>query len=245
MNNPAVSIITPVLNEEQAVPGFFRHLQELYLETVGSMELVIVDGGSRDNTVDSLKQESTDYKWKTTVATLPDSYRQSRAAQMNHGASLAKGTIYIFLHIDSRLPTGGITSILDAVKQGRVGGAFTIHFEPSNLRIRIVELCDHLLLRVSGVFFGDQAIFTTSTFFEEANGYDDVSLMEDLLMSDKLKRSKKHVILKPPVVTSSRRFMEKGPLRQMMLNTWLFGCFRLGMKPETVRRLYERLKPGK
>src|SRR5215471_4391804 len=110
------SIIMPVLNEEAVLENHLAHLIQQYGHH--DYELLIVDGGSSDQTV-AIAQ-----RYGQIIHT-----SRGRATQMNAGAALAKGDILIFLHADTRLPDDALFVIERAFEPPEVvGGAFRICF---------------------------------------------------------------------------------------------------------------------
>jgi glycosyltransferase involved in cell wall biosynthesis len=85
-----ISIVIPVLDEE-------RRIGERLAELRGFDEVIVVDGGSADRTVEIASGFSG-----VRVERAP----RGRATQMNHGARLASGDVLLFLHADASLPAG-------------------------------------------------------------------------------------------------------------------------------------------
>jgi glycosyltransferase involved in cell wall biosynthesis len=91
------SIIIPALNEEKLLPGILDQLNDPLLKKKFDYEIIVSDGGSKDNTIeialkiaDVIKIHNKDYK-------------QNIAQGRNEGAKLAKGEIFIFLNGDIHL----------------------------------------------------------------------------------------------------------------------------------------------
>ncbi|MEO1904794.1 MAG: glycosyltransferase, partial [Methylococcales bacterium] len=108
-----LSIIIPTLNEAEIIINTLRPLQVLRQ----NCELIIVDGGSVDNTV----AKASPYVDRIITST------SGRAIQMNAGAASARGDTFIFLHADSYLPKNVFTIIQQALSQGYCWGRFDIH----------------------------------------------------------------------------------------------------------------------
>ena len=88
---PALSIIVPVLDE---AAGIADALAALKAFRERGAEVIVVDGGSRDRTIE-LARPLADR-----VIEAP----RGRAAQMNAGAAVATGDVLLFLHADTALP---------------------------------------------------------------------------------------------------------------------------------------------
>jgi len=91
---------------------------------------------------------------------------------------------------------------------------------------------------LTGMATGDQAIFVRREAFEQVGGYPDINLMEDLELSRRLKRLSRPACVRQPVVTSSRRWEEKGILRTVLLMWSLRLLWFLGVSPQRLVRLY-------
>ena len=98
----SLSIIIPVLNEAESIPALLDSLQPLRRR---GAEVVVVDGGSSDDTAD-LARDGADQ----VLLSAP-----GRARQMNAGAAAARGEILCFLHADSRLPEGADGLMIDGL----------------------------------------------------------------------------------------------------------------------------------
>jgi hypothetical protein len=91
------------------------------------------------------------------------------------------------------------------------------------------------------IMFGDQVQFMTRDAFEQVGGFPEIPLMEDVEMSRALNEIGELVRIRPSlrVATSSRRFLERGPLFQWLLNSWsMFRYLYLGATPEDIARAY-------
>jgi hypothetical protein len=89
------------------------------------------------------------------------------------------------------------------------------------------------------LMYGDQAPFTTRTAFARVGGFPEIPLMEDLELMRRLHRIGQLVRLPLQVTSSSRRFLERGPLRQFCLDLSLvLRYLYLGAKPEQLAQRY-------
>src|SRR6266540_1844647 len=110
-----VSIVIPVLNEERTVASALEALTRLAPD-----EIVVVDGGSTDQTQDIVGHTPA------TLLTAP----RGRASQMNYGARMAQGEILLFLHADTRLPATALADIRAALENPKcVGGCFDVRLD--------------------------------------------------------------------------------------------------------------------
>ena len=210
MESEMISIIIPTLNEADQLP---RTLAAITLNDAS--EVLVVDGGSNDRTVDVAKEIN--------VRVISSPVRQ-RAAQLNLGAFHAQGHTLLFLHADTILPSKGLDKIASAINDPKIGGgAFARRFDSPSVLLRITCLAAEIRNRAIGWHLGDQAIFVRKTVFEELGGFAAIDRFEDLDFSRRLGRSCRIVTLRPPVISSARRFVKDGPFRR----TWKDLCLTL------------------
>jgi len=195
-----ISIIVPALNEAATIQQFLQQLRN----RVGAAEILLVDGGSSDQT----RERAGDVCDRILTA------KSNRALQMNTGAKAASGDIFWFLHADSKVPGGCLQEIERALRDPfTVGGFFRIRIPRPNLVYRLTDGLAHyagLLLRMR---FGDHGFFCRRTAFEKIGGYPDVPLMEDAEFFRKLRRLGRVVVIPARLLVSPRRYEAVGPLR--------------------------------
>ena len=197
-----LSIIIPAWNEG----GVIARTLLAAVAQPGEPEVIVVDAGSTDSTIRLAEELSL---------TLIRSPRRQRAAQMNLGATDARGDILLFLHADTVLPAEAASAIASALQDQRiVGGAFRRRFETGSLFLRGTALLTRLRNFALGWHLGDQGIFVRRDIFERLHGFADFDRFEDLDFSRRMARLGKVVTLAPPVLTSARRFDRLGPVRQ-------------------------------
>jgi rSAM/selenodomain-associated transferase 2 len=226
-----ISIIIPCLNEAEGLQHCLLDLQAL--RSAGH-ELILVDGGSRD-------QQSI-----AKAAPLVDSVLHTaagRARQMNHGAEQASGDVYWFLHADSHITDGMGDEIIAAIDTQSGWGRFDVRLTGSHPLFRIIEKMMNWRSRVSAIATGDQGIFIQRELYHQVGGFPQQPLMEDIEISRRLKRVASPVCLPGPLVTSSRRWETDGILRTILLMWMLRFAYWVGIKPDYLARLY-RLVPG-
>lgn len=225
-----ISIILPVLNEASALQAHLPLLQEA---RAAGHELIVVDGGSRDNGPE-LAASLAD----RVITTEP-----GRARQMNAGAAIATGDMLLFLHIDTRLPPGAITLLQRQLASGVVQwGRFDVQLSGGHPAFRMIETMINLRSRVSGVATGDQALFVRSALFRDIGGFPAVPLMEDVAITKTLRRLARPLCLRERVVTSSRRWETHGIARTVLLMWWLRLLYVLGVTPQRLHSMYVKKK---
>jgi rSAM/selenodomain-associated transferase 2 len=222
-----VSVIIPALNEVENIQEAIAAAQRDY--TPDQVDIVVVDGGSTDGTPDVVPQD-------VTLIRSP----RGRAVQMNRGAATCHGEILVFCHADSRLPGGWREAIIEALSQpGVSGGTFQTLILPA--RGMLMHIRNRMRFAATWWrMYGDQVQFMSRATFERVGGFPQIPLMEDVEMSRALYQVGRLVkIDSPRVITSSRRFLERGFLRQSLANLWLIIRYlRLGATPEDIVRDY-------
>jgi hypothetical protein len=87
-------------------------------------------------------------------------------------------------------------------------------------------------------------LFLRRELFREIGGFREIPIMEDVEIQRRLRRRGRFVKLDLPVVTSARRFVERGPLRQQALNVALVALYLLGVEPARIKRFYDDERPA-
>lgn len=220
-----VSIIVPVLNEAAGIETLLSTLQQWRR---AGHEVLVVDGGSIDNTV-----ERASVLADCVLSTLP-----GRARQMNAGAANASHDVLLFLHSDTLLPRDGLEQIKSAVISGARWGHFGLRLSGRGVSLRVIEKATNLRTAWTSVVTGDMALFVKRDLFATVAGFADLPLMEDVAISKRLRRLARRQRLSAHVVSSSRRWEEKGVLRTVLLMWRLRLAYFLGVDPQRLARVY-------
>ncbi len=222
-----ISIIIPILNEAKVLEKTLSQLQP----ELGTHELIVVDGGSTDNSVRIAEKYG-----KVVIS------ERGRAKQLNAGAAVATGDILIFLHADIWLEKGALTAVATAISVGSVGGGFRQKIDGESVLYRLIEIAGNFRGRHLKVFYGDSGIFLTRMNFEKIGGFPDVPILEEMEFSKCLRRLGKTTLLTPYIHISSRRWEASGIVRTT-LNNWLITLlYFLGVSPEKLARLYSQIR---
>ena len=222
---PRLSVVIPTLNESRHIDALLDDLQPLRAD---GHELILVDGGSDDDTVDRAGSRVD----QLIVAS------RGRARQMNAGASGASNPMLWFLHADSRVPAGTHRQ-LAATATARCWGRFDVRLSGKDWRLRIVERLMNWRSCLSGIATGDQGIFVSRELFEGLGGFPEQPLMEDIALCKRLRRlARPQCIHTPRLQTSSRRWESGGVGRTILLMWGLRLAYALGAPPERLARHY-------
>lgn len=219
-----LSIVIPMLNEASELPDLLGHLLPL---TRCGVEVILVDGGSRDRSVVMTR----------TAGFCVLDCAPGRARQMNTGARASAGDVLLFLHADTRLPEGAVIAIAEAIRT-RQWGRFDVQIDGKPWALRIVAALMNWRSRTSGIATGDQGIFMTRSAFDAVDGFPEQPLMEDIEMCRALKRLGRPASLALRVVTSGRRWEKRGVWRTITLMWWLRWRYWLGTPVEKIARAY-------
>jgi rSAM/selenodomain-associated transferase 2 len=236
-----IAVIIPVLNEARGLDRTLSHTHSL-----GFDELIIVDGGSSDDTcaiarsfADRIGIPLAPSAGSMRLLTAP----HGRARQLNTGAAASGRDVLLFLHADTRLPSNAQQAILIALSNETcVGGRFDVRFDSTRLPARIIGRLMNLRSRWSGIATGDQAIFVRRAVFEKMGGFADIPLMEDIEFTRRLKRAGQLASLPDQVVTAFRRWEQQGPLRTILLMWTLRFLYWIGVSPHRLQHFYSMVR---
>jgi len=219
-----ISVVIPALNEAEQIVSCLDSIKTQH----GEFEVIVVDGGSIDGTVDLAGAQARVIRSE-----------KGRGVQMNSGARHCTGEVLLFLHADTRLPPEGLLFLERALADPRiVGGTFRLRFDDRTFLLRLIAFFTRFKCRY--FHYGDQGIFVRRSVFEHLKGFAEIPLMEDVDFLRRLSKRGRLALLRQSVTTSGRRFMEHGIVRQQLLNSILVICYLLGAKPHSLIKWYER-----
>lgn len=230
-----ISVIVPVLNE-------YRGLHKI-VEAVSSHsfhEVIFVDGGSSDGTVDYLQGLSAQGMIRFLHS------EAGRAIQMNAGANVASGEVLLFLHADTELPLNAKSLLEAAYRDGMQWGRFDIALR-ANLprfqsRLNLVAKMMNWRSRWSKIATGDQAIFIQRSLFYEVGQYDQIPLMEDIAICKKLKKKASPTFIAEKVSSDGRRWEQQGWLKTVCLMWCLRLGYFFGVSPQRLSQWYRHVR---
>jgi len=231
-----ISIIIPAVDEGDIIGNTLAAATG-----VAGVEVIVVDGGSRDQT-----REIAAARGARVIAS-----ERSRAVQMNKGAAAAHGEILLFLHGDCLLPRGFVDQIHNALAAPHTtGGAFRLAIDAPNLSLRVLEQLVYWRSQFLQIVYGDQALFLTAQIFHALGGFPELPLMEDFEFVRQLRRRGRIAVLEQAVTTSARRWQRLGLIRTTTINQLIVAAYLLGVDPERLARWYrnagkKRIKNGR
>lgn len=225
-----LSIIIPVLNEAANIPAALFALRPLRER---GAEVIVVDGGSSDDTFTQARTHSDH------IITSPG----GRATQQNAGAQNATGDTLLFVHVDTGLPDN-IDLLISAALRGdrTVWGRFDVTLGTDGDRphsmLKIIAAMMNFRSRMTGIATGDQCIFLRKSVFDAVGGFPQIPLMEDIALCKTLKKISAPACLRERVTTSARRWQKYGIWRTMLLMWWLRFAYWVGVSPTRLAAWY-------
>ncbi|MBI4386164.1 MAG: TIGR04283 family arsenosugar biosynthesis glycosyltransferase [Elusimicrobia bacterium] len=224
------SVIIPTWNEGPHISHALKRFREI--SDSSSLEVILVDGWSADNTV----AQAT--PWVDHIKLLE---RPNRGAQLHAGAKLATGDLLFFLHADAQ-PPNKWQEYLEKVWLTRRRGAlaatvFSIDYG-SKLPYRLVAAGQNLRTRLFQVAYGDQGFCTTPENYEKSGGFPEIPLMEDVEFSRRIRALGRLELLPAPIWPSARRLRKHGALWNSVRNRWISLCYRCGKDPDELWKRY-------
>jgi len=226
MDRPVLSVVIPTLHAAEQLEACIMSLAELTV----SYEIIVVDGGSRDNTL--------------AIAHLHDAYVNpsppGRGIQLNAGAEAARSNWLLFLHADTVLEMGWATELqtfLETPKNIRRAAAFSFSLDDACVSARCIEWVVAWRCRYLNLPYGDQGLLIHRNIYEQVGGYKPIPIMEDVDIVWRLRSYGLHTF-SARAITSSTRYHRDGwamrPLRNLLcLVLWISG-----MAPEKIAKVY-------
>ncbi len=191
-------------------------------------EIVVVDGGSTDDTVAVARAHGA------RVVAAP----RGRGAQLAAGAAAARGPWLLFLHADTVLASGWAAPVTvfmagDAAR----AGYFRFALDDAGAAARRLERVVAWRCRTLGLPYGDQGLLIARRLYDAIGGFRSLPLMEDVDLVRRLGR-RRLVALDHPAITSAARYQRGGYAGRSARNLLCLGLYFLGLPPRALVRLY-------
>jgi len=224
----AISVIIPVLNEEESLPSLLAYLSSMpHKEHL--LEIIIADGGSSDNSIEIAKQQNA----------IVVNSKKGRARQMNAGAKMAKGNVLYFLHADTYPDTHTWQIIAKAVEKTDAG-CFRLKFNTTSLFLKVNAWFTRF--NINAIRFGDQSLFVKSEVFLTVKGFDEKHIVfEDQKIVKRISRNCTFKVLPFYVTTSDRKYKENGNVKLQSIFFLICALYHSGVSQEKLVKVYKKL----
>jgi hypothetical protein len=171
------------------------------------------------------------------MGNLYDSPTKGRAAQMNFGASKAKGEVLYFLHADSFPPINIIDDIFENIKKGFHSGCYKLSFDSDEILLKFYTWFTKF--NVDVFRFGDQSLYVHKDLFHKIGGFNNsLIVMEDQQIVREIKRQGKFIVMNGAITTSSRKYKRIGILKLQLIFTLIVILFYMRVNQEILVHFY-------
>lgn len=225
-----LSVIIPTYNEAININ---QTIEALYERAAGvPFEIIVVDCGSSDKTVDCIKR-------KEVIIMLNPRLAGKKCRSLRMGTNIAQGEVLLFLDADSLVPQHYDASIEKALENPEVvGGAFEFALDKKGISFFLVTLINRIRYRFRKRFYGDQGVFVRKDVYQKAGGVPERALLETAYLCKNLQKLGKLQLISQPMVTSSRRFTDGGVWRVFLHDIRIWAMDLFGMDVERFGKAY-------
>ena len=226
-----ISIIIPVYNEEAAIERTILKIRENIANGNNVREIIVVDAKSTDNTVNLAKKNGA------IVIKAPES---GRATQMNFGAENATGDVLYFIHADCIPPFSFDIKIIRNVERNYQAGSFRLQFDDFHPFLKIIGWLSQFNLNLFRA--GDQSLFVEKKLFHQIGKFrSSWQIMEDVDIIPRLREETKFKIISPPVLSSSRRYRNKGIVKLQVIYIIMRMLHIFAVSNHIIVKLYKKM----
>ena len=225
-----LTIIIPTLNAATMLRETLAGINAGALQEIAPPEIVVVDGGSTDETRKIAAAAS---------AVVVDAPR-GRGQQLAAGAMVASGDWLLFLHADTRLAGAwpeAVTSFMVDPGNALRAGYFRFALDDAAPAARRLEGAVHWRNRVLGLPYGDQGLLIGRAFYDALGGYRRIPLMEDVDRARRIGR-RRLVMLGAEALTSAERYRREGYVRRPLRNALCLALYNVGVPPRLIAGIY-------
>ncbi len=227
-----ISVIIPTLNAQATLAATLSALVPACVEGL-VREVILVDGGSSDATLAIADQSGA-----VIVAAPP-----GRGGQLKAGALRARFPWLMFLHADTILQPGFEREISHFMEQADTqmsppsAACFRFALDDVGLKPRTVEFGVAVRTALLKLPYGDQGLLIPRSLYNEAGGFSDLPIMEDIEFMRRLGRSRIR-LLNARAVTSAVRYRKDGYFARVVRNQSCLALFLFRAPPERIAKFY-------
>lgn len=228
-----ISVVIPTLNADDGLAACLAALIPAAVEGM-VREVIVVDGGSNDRTLKIIEQSGAEL-----VRSAP-----GRGVQLAAGAARARGPWLMFLHADTVLEPGWereVSALIERIDSGRrkpTAAAFRFALDDDGVWPAMVQAGVAVRCALFRLPYGDQGLLIPKHLYQQAGGYKELPLMEDVDLARRVGRSR-IVMLRSRAVTSAIRYQRDGYLRRSVRNLSCLTLFFLRVPVRFIARIYD------
>ncbi len=224
-----IAVVIPALDEAGTIADMLKRIL-----AEGPDELVVVDGGSVDETVSHARHAG--------ACVIPS--HRGRGLQQNRGAGSTSSEVLLFLHADCYLEPGSLDNLRLFLNDhpGVAGGCFRTRVESRDLMFRLIDIAADIRAAFLGIPYGDQGIFVRREVFDRHGGFPEIPLMEDVFFSLRIRGEGRIAVVPRRIFVSPRRWQSRGLIRQSLLNWALTVAAAAGVSPSRLARFYPHIR---
>jgi len=223
-----LTIVIPAYNAEAVLPLCLSSLLP-GLETSLIREVILVDGGSADQTIRIAEGAG---------ATVLRSPVKQRAAQLRLGFDHARGKWLLFLHADTALSRDWAERVqAHLATRPDQAAAFTLAYRSDAPMAKVVARRANWRARVLALPYGDQGLLISRDLYVHVGGYADIPFMEDVHLVRRLGK-KRLTLLSAEARTDAAKYERDGWRKRSWQNALLITRYLLGAPPEKLAKSY-------
>lgn len=224
-----ISIIIPAYNEAANIERLVNYLLNQTKDK--SVEIIVVDGGSNDETIERAKKAG---------ALVYSSPENGRAAQMNYGANFAKSNILYFVHADSYPPPGFVSDIIKAVSDGFKIGRYQTKFDSPSRLLKLNAFFTRFDIFMC--YGGDQTLFITKDLFTKLTGFDSrMQVMEEYDLVQRARPLSRYKIFSAKALVSARKYERNSWWKVQKANYAMIRLFKKGTPQIQMLTTYKKM----
>jgi len=217
----SVSVVVPVLNDAPALRSLLGALDGV------NFEVIVVDGGSRDDSAQVGEQAGAQVVRSAA----------NRGLQLDKGYRAATGDWIWMLHADAAPSLANLAEAAGWPSMAPGWGCFGVRLD-GGTPLQLVAWMMNRRSALTGICTGDQGLFAHRKLLDAIGGVPRQPLMEDIELSKRLRRltrpRRAHTLLS----ASGRRWRRHGAARTIATMWWLRARYALGASADNLYRHY-------